>query len=301
MVGGLIINIFKVILWLCAIILAMALLYPVGYFVLGKPSNDLIPQSSEKMTYKGVASYIINLDSSKERYEYVRKPVADVGFAVKRISAVNGRELSEAEVESKLDLGAYQTFLGHAPKRGTIGCSLSHIKTWQKFLESDFEFALIFEDDVKFEPGKLRQAIDELVRNQDLWDISSFEIWHRGLPMAIKSFANGNELSVYLANVSHTGAYMINRKVARVLLSRALPIKMPVDHYFTRSWELGLKFTGIEKPRLVHQLFGDSDIEITHSINDEKLDVIKSIKRVLYHLQTNIIRLVYNLVHYIKA
>ena len=35
---------------------------------------------------------------------------------------------------------------------------------------------------------------------------------------------------------------------------------MPIDHYFTRSWELDIKFTGIENPRLVTQSYGDSDI-----------------------------------------
>jgi hypothetical protein len=63
---------------------------------------------------------------------------------------------------------------------------------------------------------------------------------------------------------------MINRKGAKNLLEKALPIKMPVDHYFTRDWELGIKFTGVENPNLVHQTFGDSDIERTTKVQSEK-------------------------------
>ena len=46
---------------------------------------------------------------------------------------------------------------------------------------------------------------------------------------------------------------------------------MPVDHYFSRSWELGdLNFVGIE-PKSVFQIAKDSDIEKTQSINQVRL------------------------------
>ena len=41
----------------------------------------------------------------------------------------------------------------------------------------------------------------------------------------------------------------------------ALPIKMPVDNFFRRSWEFDTIFAGVENPRLVSQSFGDSIIE----------------------------------------
>ncbi len=68
-----------------------------------------------------------------------------------------------------------------------------------------------------------------------------------------------NELSVYLSRVFHSGAYLINRNAARRLVSKALPIKLPLDKYFTRSWEFDLKFTGVE-PVIVHQTYGGSYI-----------------------------------------
>jgi hypothetical protein len=43
---------------------------------------------------------------------------------------------------------------------GTIGCSLAHLSVWKKFLSSNYEFALIFEDDAKFDDLK---SLDNLV------------------------------------------------------------------------------------------------------------------------------------------
>lgn len=278
----------------------LIILYPVGYFVLDSQKNPYIPLDDKNTPHKkDIISYIINLDSSKERYDYVKDSIMSLGFPLERISAVNGSDLSEEEINSVLDAKSYKSYLRRLPKKGTIGCSLSHIKTWEKFLESNYEFAIIFEDDVSFDANKLRIAIQELIENHHLWDINIFEIFHRGLPLTVKQFNNSNKLVVYLTEVSHSGAYIINRKAARNLYNKSLPIKMPIDHYFTRSWELDLKFTGIENPRLVYQSFGDSDIETTKNISDTELTLLESLHFNMYKLQSYIIRFVYNLKLYL--
>ena len=83
------------------------------------------------------------------------------------------------------------------------------------FLESPFEYAVIFEDDVSFDPTKLRLVIEELIQNNKYWDITSFEISHRGAPLTIKSFPDNQKLVVYLTEISHTGAYILNMGLLR--------------------------------------------------------------------------------------
>ena len=149
---------------------------------------------------------------------------------------------------------SYQAYVGHNPRKGTIGCYLSHLEAWRAFLRSDYEFALIAEDDIEFEPIALKKSIKNVIQNPRLWDINLFDINHQGLPVAIKEFKNeGETLNLYFVYIDYASAYLINRNAAHQLLKKALPIKMPVDHYFTRSWELGnLILTGIE-PRIVSQ------------------------------------------------
>lgn len=269
--------------------------YPVGYFVLdSKPRNLDFPFSVTGG--EGVGAYIINLDRSKERYASIKPHVDQLELPTERIEAVDGAALSQQEVNEKLDLDTYRVFLGHTPKRGTIGCSLSHIKVWQTFLKSTFKFAVIFEDDVSFEPNKLKVVMEDLLKNSDLWDVVNFETHgNRRMPISIKTLVNNHQLCLFLGKATHTGCYMINRKAAKHLLEKALPIKMHVDQYFNRSWELDIKFTGVENPRLVFQTFGDSDIGKTNRVSEDKVSALDVLNRLMWVSQTSIIRFAYNL------
>jgi glycosyl transferase family 25 len=273
--------------------------YPVGYFFL--ESCPLVKEFPFSITGgEGVGAYIINLDRSKERYESIKPYVAQLELPTERIEAVDGSKLSEEEIKEKVDLEACRVFLGHTPKRGTIGCSFSHIKVWQTFLKSNYKYALVFEDDVSFEPNKLKIVMEDLLKNNDLWDIVNFEIHcNRRMPVSVKTLVNNHKLCLYLSKSTHTGCYMINRKAAKHLLEKALPIKMPVDHYFTRSWELGVRYTGVENPMLVHQTFGDSDIEQTKRLVGENISPLVALKSIMCATQTSIIRFVYNVKEYL--
>ncbi len=273
--------------------------YPVGYFFL-----DTCPLTKEfpfSITGgEGVGAYIINLDRSKERYESIKPYVAQLQLPTERIEAVDGSKLSEEDIKEKVDLESCRIFLGHTPKRGTIGCSFSHIKVWQTFLKSNYKYALVFEDDVSFEPNKLKIVMEDVLKNSNLWDVVNFEIHsHPRMPVSIKTLVNHHQLCLYLSKSTHTGCYMINRKAAKHLLQKALPIKMPVDHYFTRSWELGIRYTGVENPMLVHQTFGDSDIKQTKLLADENITPLVLLKSIMCTTQTSIIRFLYNLWEYL--
>lgn len=280
--------------FLLSFFMAILLFYPVGYFVLENNEAALeIPQITKEG--KGVGVYVINLDKSKERYEYIKNSVNKLNFKLEKIQAIDGSIISDDEINQKVDLNSYKLFLGHLPKRGMIGCCLSHIKTWQKFLNSDAKYAVIFEDDVEFDPIKLKSTIDELIEVDNLWDVVSFEISHNGFPLVVKKLPNGQDLALYLTEITHAGGYIINKTAAKKLLEKALPLKMPIDHYFTRSWEFDLKFLGIENPRLVRQNFGSSDIAKTKNISQEKLSIRENIQKSIFKIQSYIARVIYNL------
>ena len=286
------------------------LIFPVGYYVLDQESSS--PSSNINKEFKGIGAYIINLDRSIERYDYVRDNVQNIGLSVERISAIDGNRLTKEDIDKYVDLKSYKEFMGHLPKSGMIGCNLSHLKAWQSFLDSSYKYAIIFEDDVSFDPAKVKQALEMLTANdKDDWDISILEISHKGTPLTIRTFPNQQKLVLYLTEVTHGGAYILNRKAAEQLVQRALPIKMPIDHFYTRSWEFGLKFTGIENPRLVSQTFGSSDINHTTKRVESPANVPNAkiensepiwfhIKRAMFKAQSYVIRFCYNLKQYIE-
>ncbi|MGC0372480.1 MAG: hypothetical protein DGJ47_001194, partial [Rickettsiaceae bacterium] len=121
-----ILKIFKVIF----VFIILFISVPQGYYVL----NSKSPYISSTPPGCGVGVYVINLDSSKERYNYIKNNINKLEFDIKRISAVDGNKLSKKQVDLWLDKESYKQHLGHLPKLGTIGCSLSHIETWNDFL-----------------------------------------------------------------------------------------------------------------------------------------------------------------------
>jgi glycosyl transferase family 25 len=263
-----------------------------------------------------IGSYVINLDRAKERWNFIEPSVAALGFAMERISAVDGKTLSSKEIESVANVELYKFFFKMYPEEGTIGCALSHEKAWRAFLESDNEFAIIFEDDVQFDPKKLREVIDSVLKERDLWNIVNFETKHDGFPHRISNYfnepsakssnsrarrkfsqqfrskiPNGESLVIYLTNVTHAGCYLIDRRAAHELSRKFYPIKMPIDHYFNAAWEFDLNFVGVE-PRMVFQKFGDSYIKTSSAKKIKILSVI--VINAIYQVQRAILHFTYN-------
>lgn len=209
-------------------------------------------------------AYVINMDESVDRLNYVMPRVNKLGFEVHRFRAFDGRKLTDAQAAELVDMPTYFRHFAHYPRKGTIGCSMSHINLWKQFVESNYDYALVFEDDVDFDAEKLKGIIDDLLQHTDKWDLVLFEMIHSGHPTKVQALSAGHEMVRYWTQVTHSGAYIINRKAATNLAAQALPITMPIDHYFTRWWLYDIKFRGVE-PRVVHQRFGDSIIEASDS------------------------------------
>lgn len=241
-----------------------------------------------------IGAYIINLDRSKERYATMYEPVKALGYPLERIAAVDGSTIPQDELASIVNFKHFQLMFKNPPKIGTIGCSLSHFKTWEAFLKSSHEYAIIFEDDVTFNSEHLKTVIDAVIRYKS-WDICSLDIHHRGLPLSVADLPMGHKLAIYLIEVTHTGCYIINRKGAEALLKNAFPIRLPIDHYFTRIWESGLTVVGVENPRLVHQTFGDSEINTSGSLSPKNTSLKVKLHRGIYRLYGYIMRFFSNL------
>lgn len=245
-----------------------------------------------------ITAYVLNLDRAKERRNFILSQVNELGIPYERIAAVDGKAISEEERDNIVHNESYKNFFKMLPESGTIGCSLSHEKAWRCFLESDNEFALVFEDDVKFEPQKLAEVVESAIDHKDIWDILSFESNHYGYPQKVAKLAQDESIVFYMTNVKHAGAYLINRNAAKQLLEKFYPIKMPLDHYYTRSWEFGLRFCGVE-PRIVEQKFGDTMIknESTERFEDAKTLAVN----ILHNIYTEFMRTVYNFLLYISS
>ena len=192
------------------------------------------------MKYK---CYIINLDRAPDRWEATSKKFLEQGFDVVRVPAIDGKELQLPHP----DFIAWQYFLlrGRPVIPQIIGCSLSHIKALETFLDTDDEFALICEDDVTPMPGT-SEIIEEAMAYSDQWDLLRLNGIKptRGIDFA--SLSGGYHLCCDLKTASGNGAKIVNRHAARRIIEKTLPIRFPHDVALFYDFPIGIREVSVQ-------------------------------------------------------
>ncbi|WP_299796907.1 glycosyltransferase family 25 protein [uncultured Shewanella sp.] len=184
--------------------------------------------------------FIINLDTSTERWQQVSTQCDRLGIAYERVSAVRGSELIPEERAKVYDL---PTNLKKYDKRlndGEIGCYLSHVHCWNKIIDQELDFALILEDDVQLEE-QIRDCIS-LFEKMDTcdWDyIKLFSSKRLKLNMETMELGKGMQLHRVSKLSAGTCSQFVSASGARKLLKHAFPIARPVDadiqHWYERD------------------------------------------------------------------
>ena len=248
---------------------------------------------STEFSIDDVKIFVINLDKSIDRWNRLNPLLKDLGIEHERISGVLGAALPDSEKQTLVDHDQYNNFMSIKADNGTIGCYMSHIKVWKEFLKSGYKYAIVMEDDINFTPGELKTVIDDLKNTDRDWDIVSLNLAHDGWPVFVDEIGNtGKNLVRYRRRVSLTGCYMLTRSGAVKLLKKALPIKMPVDYYFVRSWELGTVFYGLE-PRMVFQVDPESEI-VSQKSKVNRNSIPQLITGIVNQLKTDIMLFVHS-------
>lgn len=182
-----------------------------------------------------ITAYIINLKKSVKRHDYMQSILSPYSFInIHFIEAVDGRTLSEEEVEQAFDNKNTIKHYGRELNRGEIGCTLSHRKCYATLLESDAPYALILEDDIK------------IMRDLSIvQDINLDAIMNTQIPTIL--FLSGDYwyykrrkiVSVYGAVGAY--AYLINKAAAQQILSHSQPYNVADDWFCYKKWGLQYK------------------------------------------------------------
>jgi GR25 family glycosyltransferase involved in LPS biosynthesis len=121
-------------------------------------------------------------------------------------------------------------------ERGHLGCSLSHIKTLELFLESDYNNCIVFEDDFEFSrtPEEVNNAFRELSENGidfDVCMISGNEYDLR--PMEEYSFIKKVHMCLT------TSGYMLSKSFAPTLLGNFIAGAEELKNSYDRKEQEG--------------------------------------------------------------
>lgn len=226
--------------------------------------------------------YCINLKSRPDRWQrFSTQPGLKEftsEFPFERIEGVNGKEL-DIQNDQRVSIRTRRNIL--LSKRrdhedldtaGGVGCYLSHYNTWTKFLQTNDEACLIFEDDAFVYPGLLQklktcwkdlQSMGE--QRPDVWVLSNKFNPKLSEILGVES-TERQGVWEYNTHAPNT-AYIVFRSGVNKLIQNALPIDGHLDHYMFRLAQLGI-ITHVHHSEMnVYQyslgkgLYRDSDIQ----------------------------------------
>lgn len=199
--------------------------------------------SGVSLTRADLAAWCINLDRATSRWEQMQPRLAALNLSVDRFSAVDGRADPD-RIAAVLDEGAFRRNMGRPALAAEVGCYLSHLAVWRRFLDTGKPVALVMEDDVVFHDDFL-PALDAALAAIDRWDMLKLNRIRAKLPVRQGRAGQWN-LNAYLGPATGFGAYLITRELAERLLPRMLPMRMPVDYEGTRWWAHDFRLLGLE-------------------------------------------------------
>ncbi|MDF1777802.1 MAG: glycosyltransferase family 25 protein [Rhizobiaceae bacterium] len=169
--------------------------------------------------------YLINLDRSGDRLARMRERFHAIGMDYFRVSAIDGCNLSERDVK---------IFLKDRRSRrwnyGEIGCFLSHLKTWQIFVESGEDFAAIFEDDA-FMSAELTSLLAGSGWIPEDADIVRLETTFWKTEIGAERTKLSGKLGLHrLLSLHHgAGAYILSARAAKWLLDNNDLLRTTID------------------------------------------------------------------------
>jgi glycosyl transferase, family 25 len=209
-----------------------------------------------------VKIFVVNLKSSGDRRLIMEKQLDKLGLPFEIFDAVNGYEITEAEILESYDADFYYNRPGYYTA-GSIGCSLSHFYIYKKIIDDKIDTALVLEDDMIINPDlpevleKLRQEIadNEVILLFYLSYLPINLLAKNAVPLAKKYKLYNLETS---EGLKATGAYMINYEGAKSMYSRLAPIKTLPD-----DWHKFRQAGILQSVRAVYPVIVDSDFFAT--------------------------------------
>ena len=211
-------------------------------------------------------TYVINLERSIDRWQYIHKHLSDLGIVHQRVDATDAQlhNLNNSGYDVVRNKNEY-----FAPLKNTeIACYLSHIKALKQFLDSPSgQYALILEDDVELleTPENLVLLCHWLGSNEG---------------GVLKLYSKRNIFGRTLGYVSNTAiikpwriplgfqAQLWNRLAAEEFINKSESFYQPIDVELQFAWQNSflVYVVGKNKVREVSAQLGGSTISLKHNV-----------------------------------
>ena len=183
--------------------------------------------------------YYLNPKHALERREWMEWQAKSLGISMSRIEGV---DLNDITID---DIGQLNTVdTEQRDSRAVIACAQGHKKIWETIIQSNDQFACIFEDDVVLSENiaDILSGSDWCPKDADIVKIdTTFEIqFAAGTPPAIMSINQSKERSYVvrelLGDPYSCAGYIISRNACERLIHDDELNKNPVDYIFQEEY-----------------------------------------------------------------
>jgi len=160
--------------------------------------------------------YYINLKKREDRNIKMLEELKLIkDIPIKRINAVDKDDLNRKKlIEDKYITNKTELRLGQ------IACILSHMKTWKEFINSDYDYCIILEDDIKINKKYFNQSFYNILNELDNIDFDWLYLGRNNLQF--KDFYKGKMINkyFYIPKVYGYGthSYILSKRGAKLKL-----------------------------------------------------------------------------------
>lgn len=162
-------------------------------------------------------------------------------------------------------------------RKGQVCCTLSHISLWQKLMDSEFDGAFVFEDDIYItDPAHLQEIVEALPSHGDI-DWLRIHLHKRFRDEIVA--AQSHDIFVQDPSLYGFAAYYVSRQGAVKLLRHFHDIDDNVDKVIPRLGKAGsIQCKTIHKVVVEHHPFEgtDADLQARHEIERSETKLQKS-------------------------
>lgn len=217
-------------------------------------------------------TYLVNLDHKVDRMEYMSGLLSNAGIEYERVSAVYGKDLS---IEDRRKcFRPFHSFVACARRLtdGEIGCSLSHLKIYQKMVDENIQIALVLEDDIVI-VDEFKEQINVCEKRMDATKPQVVVLSNFSLTCPSDGFVGLERIHYAMC----TDGYIITLPAARIILECNLPVVVQAD-----SWPRWEKRYGVELYAYWPKLLTQDNLRFGTDISTNIKSVGPGVSRVVY-------------------
>jgi len=184
-------------------------------------------------------AFILHLERATGRTAAVANLRKALPIESKALPAVDGAQLSDAEVEAVYRRERFAPRYPFGLGRAEIGAFLSHRAAWRRIVEDGLDFAFVFEDDAALESPLFAGLLEFVIAERRAWEYVLLPA--AGLEPAGDAVARRGEFALLRPRAPplRAIAQVVSRVAAERLLAATLPFDRPVDTLLQMTWVTG--------------------------------------------------------------